>query len=162
MRLWWWQPTQIQLKRSSRITTYGPGSPVHHRLGETGPNEPIYSASFRQSARQYFAKHAQFKWYASRSEYWLGATVPVRGHRHASRIRERRGVGPGQCARTLPLGTLTLLPSLALHWRRHHDAGLPGPVYCIALASFLGNLVLCVMALIPPHPEKRSPKWEDV
>lgn len=47
-----------------------PESPVNRRLGEIGPNTPINRAIFTQEVRQYFSEYAQFKGYASRSEYW--------------------------------------------------------------------------------------------
>jgi uncharacterized membrane protein YhaH (DUF805 family) len=78
------------------------------------------------------------------------------------------GVGPGifsdpTAALLIPLGAgllsliwlATLVPSLALSWRRLHDAGLAGPWYFLTLIAGVGGLFLLVLMLQPSKPEGR-------
>lgn len=159
--------------------TYAGGTQGDNRLDETGPNTPIYRARFAQAVRQYFAKYAQFKGYASRSEYWwvqlfqllviaaigtpyyrtydveTGSFDLLQGSDNVE------GLVLASAIAMFVWGVVNILPSLALHWRRFHDAGLPGPVYFLVLVPVLGGLVIFIMALLPPRPEKRNRQWED-
>lgn len=49
----------------------------------------------------------------------------------------------------------TLVPSLALTWRRLHDANLPGPLFFLGLIPSVGTIVLIVLAILSPKPEGR-------
>lgn len=63
-------------------------------------------------------------------------------------------------AALLPLGSIlillirlaTLVPELAIAWRRLHDANLPGPLYFIAFVP-LGGIALLVLLAQPSKPE---------
>lgn len=158
---------------------YGIGDGGKRQLSEAGPNAPIYRATFSAAVRQYFSKYAQFKGYASRSEYWwvqlfqflviaIIGTPYYRtydtGTGSFDLLQGSENVEGWVLASAIGMfvwGVVTLLPSLALHWRRFHDAGLPGPVYFLILIPVLGGLIIFAMALLPPRPEKRSPQWED-
>jgi uncharacterized membrane protein YhaH (DUF805 family) len=76
--------------------------------------------------------------------------------------------GPGilsdpTAALLIPLGAgllgliwlATLVPNLALSWRRLHDAGLAGPWYFLTLIAGVGGLFLLVLMLQPSKPEGR-------
>ncbi|AQX80923.1 hypothetical protein BWO91_13965 [Plantibacter flavus] len=47
----------------------------------------------------------------------------------------------------------TIVPNLALAWRRLHDANFPGPFYFFSLIPSVGGIVLLVLFLLPSKPE---------
>ena len=47
----------------------------------------------------------------------------------------------------------TIVPNLALAWRRLHDANFPGPFYFFSLIPSVGGLILFVLFLLPSKPE---------
>ncbi|ROR82602.1 Uncharacterized membrane protein YhaH, DUF805 family [Plantibacter flavus] len=47
----------------------------------------------------------------------------------------------------------TIVPNLALAWRRLHDANFPGPFYFLSLIPSIGGLILFVLFLLPSKPE---------
>lgn len=47
----------------------------------------------------------------------------------------------------------TIVPSLALIWRRLHDANFPGPFYFLSLIPSIGGIILFVLVLLPSKPE---------
>lgn len=63
------------------------------------------------------------------------------------------------------LGLGTLLPHIAISWRRLHDVNLPGPIWLISLVSyipyigsflgFIAGVALIVLACLPPKAEGR-------
>ena len=44
-------------------------------------------------------------------------------------------------------------PSLAIAWRRLHDAGFPGPYYFLTLVPSVGSIIVLVLMLLPSKPE---------
>ncbi|WP_244301129.1 DUF805 domain-containing protein [Leucobacter insecticola] len=49
----------------------------------------------------------------------------------------------------------TVLPILAVTWRRLHDANLPGPWALLSFIPLLGQVVLLVLVLMPSTPAGR-------
>ncbi|SMQ71061.1 Uncharacterized membrane protein YhaH, DUF805 family [Plantibacter sp. VKM Ac-1784] len=47
----------------------------------------------------------------------------------------------------------TIVPNLAIAWRRLHDANFPGPFYFLSLIPSVGGLILFVLFLLPSKPE---------
>lgn len=47
------------------------------------------------------------------------------------------------------IGLALLIPSLAIHWRRLHDANLAGPFWFLSLTS-VGAIIVFVFTLLPP------------
>ncbi|WP_285026045.1 DUF805 domain-containing protein [Plantibacter sp. ME-Dv--P-122b] len=47
----------------------------------------------------------------------------------------------------------TIVPNLALAWRRLHDANFPGPFYFLSLIPSIGGIILFVLVLLPSKPE---------
>ena len=45
-----------------------------------------------------------------------------------------------------------LVPSIAISWRRFHDANFAGPFYFLSLIPYLGGLVVLVFMVLPPSP----------
>ncbi|WP_285038707.1 DUF805 domain-containing protein [Plantibacter sp. lyk4-40-MEA-4] len=46
-----------------------------------------------------------------------------------------------------------IVPSLAIAWRRLHDAGFPGPYYFLTLVPSVGSIIVLVLMLLPSKPE---------
>lgn len=69
--------------------------------------------------------------------------------------------GIGVSAIVLIVGVVLMLiawvalfvPSLALTWRRLHDAGFPGTYYFFTLVPSVGSVIVLVMVLLPSKPE---------
>ena len=50
----------------------------------------------------------------------------------------------------------TVVPFLALTWRRLHDANFPGPFYFFSVIPFIGSLILLILAAQPSKDAGRS------
>lgn len=49
-----------------------------------------------------------------------------------------------------------VVPSLALGWRRLHDAGFAGPWYLLGLIPLIGWIAVIVMTVMPPSREAQG------
>lgn len=135
--------------------TEGPSSAVLWR--------PLYGASFGQAIRRFFKKYADFTGRASRSEYWwffLFAIVIAAVYETLLLVLGTVGNGGAGLG---PIGWLLiavyvlwvltmLVPSLALSWRRLHDANLPGPFFFLGFIPVVGWIILLVFYLLAPKP----------
>lgn len=52
------------------------------------------------------------------------------------------------------IGLALLIPSLAIAWRRLHDANLAGPFWFLSVTS-IGSIIVLVFTILPPKPEGR-------
>lgn len=52
------------------------------------------------------------------------------------------------------IGLAVLIPSLAIAWRRLHDANFAGPFWFLSLTS-VGSIIVLVFTLLPSRPEGR-------
>lgn len=130
---------------------------------------PLYGASLGDAIKRFFAKYADFSGRASRSEYWWwllfaaivgivlegltlalglpGSTVAADGSSQP---------GPGfWVAGILAFAWIvaTIVPHLALIWRRLHDANLAGPFFFLAFVPLVGSIIVLVFTLLPSKPE---------
>lgn len=158
----------------------GPGEPFN---GATSPEDlmrPLYGATFGQAVRRFFKNYANFSGRASRSEYWwvvlfgvMLSIVPTVLYMvgffsimigSASYQSYQYGTSPGVgvgvvlliigAALLLVISLGTLIPSLAISWRRLHDANFAGPFYFLSLIA-VGSVILLVFLLMPSNPEGR-------
>lgn len=137
--------------------------------GETPLWAPLYGASLGQAVQRFFKKYADFTGRASRSEYWwwylvsfvviivLEILAGVLGAAGAS-VNEDGTSTPGPLfwVATILLivwGLGTIVPHLALTWRRLHDANLAGPFFFLGLIPFVGGIIVLVLTLLPSKPE---------
>jgi uncharacterized membrane protein YhaH (DUF805 family) len=135
---------------------------------------PWYGISFPKAVARFFAKYAMFSGRASRSEFWwwflantivTGALVAIGTVIRLTTLNSRTVdyygneitvVDPVPPVFWVVLvllalwGLATLVPSLALGWRRLHDANLSGALWIIAL--FVG-VVGIVFGLLPSNPQ---------
>lgn len=134
---------------------------------------PWYGAGFLDAFTRFWKKYARFDGRASRSEFWwwhlanaivvivlLGAYVAslIVWVSNATTTDEygtttSTGGFPGVAFLFLGLlglwGLATFIPSLALGWRRVHDAGLAGPFW---LVSFAAGIAGIVFGCLEPNP----------
>jgi len=148
---------------------YQPAPPAQGGTGETPLWAPLYGASLPQAFQRFFKKYADFTGRASRSEYWwwylvtiivaivLEVLALVLGLPGAS-ANGNGGTNPGPLF-WLPALLIfawivgTIVPHLALTWRRLHDANLAGPFFFLGLIPLVGGIILLVLLLLPPKPE---------
>lgn len=152
---------------------YGPPGPGEPYDGASSPaelNRPLYGASFGQSISRFFKNYATFSGRASRSEYWwltlfmllisivfgvlIGISTATAGV-NADGTAELPGLAIALLVVLSLFGLATIVPSIALQWRRLHDANLAGPFYFLSLIPSVGGLIVFIMSVLPPKPEGR-------
>lgn len=149
----------------------------------TSPDDlslPLYETSFGEAVKRFFRSYAKFSGRASRSEYWwsvlfclwlngipvilfmLGlllaatSTAPSRSYspERAAEVSETAvaltTIG-GILMIVICLGTI--IPLLAVTWRRLHDANFAGPLYFLTFIPNVGAFILLVLMIMPPRPE---------
>ncbi|OIH97065.1 DUF805 domain-containing protein [Curtobacterium sp. MCBA15_001] len=137
---------------------------------------PWYGIALPNAVKRFFKKYARFDGRASRSEFWwwaltnfvvLAVLYTIFGIGAATSSYQSVSNGYAETAvMTSPSvlyviagilialwGLAILVPSLALYWRRLHDANLPGPFYFLGLIPFVGAIILLVFALMGSKPE---------
>ena len=109
--------------------------------------------TFGAAIKSYFAKYATFSGRASRREFWfavlftalVSAAISIAfpgGHRHIY------GMDIRQSSTMSDLWSLaTLIPSLALTWRRLHDIGKSGKYFFYILIPIAGPIMLLIQVL---------------
>lgn len=145
-----------------------PASPAP--LGAPPLSQPFYGASFGQAFGRFWKKYATFTGRASRSEFWwwylanvivvvvLYALMAILGIAGATTdpVTGRSEPGP-----LIILGALllvgwwvtTIVPTLALAWRRLHDTDHSGGFWFLGLIPFVGWLILLVFYVSGSNPQ---------
>jgi uncharacterized membrane protein YhaH (DUF805 family) len=129
---------------------------------------PLYGASFGQAISRFFKKYATFSGRASRSEFWwwflfnlivsgvLYGIAAIGGASGATVAENGMMVpGPGFAVAVVPYGlwaVATIVPWLALSWRRLHDTNRSGTWYFIGFIPFVGGIILLVFFLMDSDP----------
>lgn len=127
---------------------------------------PFYGASLPIAFGRSWRKYATFSGRASRSEFWwwelielivgailmavyIPSLLAARTGGHGLRIDAGIII-------VIVLGALwglaTIVPSLALVWRRLHDANLSGLLWLVTLIPGIGGIILLVLLLHPSNP----------
>jgi uncharacterized membrane protein YhaH (DUF805 family) len=145
-----------------------PASPQPYRDGGEPPlDQPYYGAPIGAAAKRFFTKYATFSGRASRSEYWWWALVNVIISAVLNILSlALGGMGVGQVGtESLPAGAVainvvaglwglaTIIPTLALAWRRLHDTNRSGAWYLLILIPLVGAIILIVWFAGPAKPE---------
>lgn len=131
--------------------------------GPTPLSAPLYGATFRQAIERFFMKYADFTGRASRSEYWWWALayfiVVAVLDLLAVALGSVGSNGGGQGPLAVVISVLlvvwslgTLIPYLALTWRRLHDANYAGPFFFLGLIPFVGGIIVLIFTLLPSNP----------
>jgi uncharacterized membrane protein YhaH (DUF805 family) len=111
---------------------------------------------FKTAIRSFFANYATFSGRARRSEYWwvqlfLVLTVIVTSILDSALFGVEFG-GFGLFGTLTTLGTL--VPALAVTWRRLHDIGKSGGFFFLALIPLVGIVILIVWLVRDSDPKK--------
>jgi uncharacterized membrane protein YhaH (DUF805 family) len=139
----------------------------HASTGDPVPlSAPFYGASFPIAFKRYWRKYATFTGRASRSEYWWWALVSgvvgliLESIYVPSLLAARSGghgihMNAGIILFTV-LGGLwalaTIVPPLAMGWRRMHDADVSGLFLLPGLIPVVGWIFVLVLTLRPSNP----------
>lgn len=148
----------------------GPGEPFDGAASPDDLTRPLYGATFGQAISRFFKNYAKFSGRASRSEYWwltffmllvaivfsvlIGISVGTTGVA-ADGTTELSGFAIALLVIMSLFGFATVVPSLALQWRRLHDANLAGPYYFLSAIPSVGGIIVFVLSALPPKPEGR-------
>ncbi len=114
--------------------------------------------SFIDAIKSYFKNYATFTGRARRSEFWYtvlftflvsaGLSILFPGA-----MTEVNGWAIQQNSPIVDLWSLaTLLPSLAVTWRRLHDAGKPGPYFFYVFIPIAGVIMLVIQLVKDSAP----------
>ena len=132
---------------------------------------PLPGASIGEAAKRYFQRYAQFRGYASQSEFWwpfllFQVLIPLGLYILAVAIgasAAMSGADELPVASLMILGLLMLyglaiiVPALAVTVRRLHDTGQSG---LFLLFYFIGlGIVPLIMCCMPPRPDLYRPEW---
>ena len=148
------------MTEDARHSAGSPDAPLHL---------PLRGASFAQAFSRFWRKYTTFSGRASRSEFWwwylanvivttvLGLATGAGGFAGATYDAATRTSQPGPLigvgAILLTIwGIATLVPWLALSWRRLHDVNLPGALWFVGLVPVLGGLALIVLFVLASNP----------
>jgi uncharacterized membrane protein YhaH (DUF805 family) len=128
-------------------------------------DEPYYGATFPIAFVRFWRKYATFTGRASRSEYWWWALVGLlvgvvlEAIYIPSLLLRPRGGGfhldsgiVVAAVLGLILFVATIVPTLALAWRRLHDANLSGAFWFLGLIPMVGWIAVLVLMLQPSNP----------
>ncbi|WP_138944881.1 DUF805 domain-containing protein [Plantibacter sp. M259] len=138
------------------------------------PALPLPGATMSAAVGRFFRQYTTFSGRASRSEYWwtvlflvlvwliptvlFGPGLAIAG---IAAMQREPVVDDGSrllSAALVIVGLLvavTVLPSLAMLWRRLHDAGFPGPLFFLSAIPLIGCIVVFVLVLMPSRPSGR-------
>ena len=144
---------------------------------------PLPGASFGEAIKRYFQRYAQFRGYASRSEYWwpwlmnfviscafsLFMIIPILSAMSTVIEAAQNGdptvtpVYPSSVYIASGISSLyslaVLLPNLSSLVRRLHDTGKSGLWFFILLVPVAGPIWLLVLLASESRPELYRPEW---
>jgi uncharacterized membrane protein YhaH (DUF805 family) len=126
-------------------------------------NQPLYGASIGQAVGRFWKKYATFSGRASRSEFWWWALVNIiisgilygvllaTTDMQAMAQTGTPQFGPAYVVYLL-WSLATLIPGLALTWRRLHDTNRSGLWIFISLIPLVGAIILIVFYVSEGNP----------
>lgn len=141
--------------------------------GATSPDDltlPLYGATFGQAITRFFKSYARFTGRASRSEFWwvqlfiamvsFVAIVLIAVTAAAAAAQESAtgeagwvvGISAVVGIALAIFGLGIIVPTLAINWRRLHDANFAGPFWFLSF-TYIGSLVVLVFTILPSNPQ---------
>jgi uncharacterized membrane protein YhaH (DUF805 family) len=139
----------------------------HESGGVPTIDQPYYGATIGVAVKRFFTKYATFSGRASRSEYWWWVLVAalvgvvlniVSAALGGTAMNGGGSMSPGGTAVLVieaVWGLVTIVPSLALAWRRLHDTNRSGAWYLLVLIPLVGGIILIVWFAGQPKNEGR-------
>lgn len=155
------------------MSTHPPASgrtPRARAGSDVALDQPYYGASFGIAVQRFFQKYATFSGRASRSEYWwwvlVGIIVSIvfsiatalAGGTVLDPSTGMVALSPGAAGVSVVSGVwglATLVPGLALVWRRLHDTDRSGAWFFLIFFPIIGAIILLAFLLSGPRPEGR-------
>ncbi|SBN64007.1 Uncharacterized membrane protein YhaH, DUF805 family [Curtobacterium sp. 9128] len=157
-------------------------TPQYGAPAPTGPDgepplwAPWYGISFGGAVRRFFKKYARFDGRASRSEFWwwylangiisivlgilLGVGAATSQMTTVSNGYSTVSTMQSPSALYVIVGIIAtiwflaiIVPTIALFWRRLHDANLAGPFWFLGFIPGVGGIILIILAILPSKPE---------
>ncbi|PYY36019.1 DUF805 domain-containing protein [Curtobacterium sp. MCJR17_055] len=142
-------------------------------VSAAGRARPARLGRLADAVERVFRKYVRFDGRASRSEFWwwslaqtivigvLYVLIGIGGATSDLRTDPVTGTTSGTpnalywiAAVLLGLYSLaTIIPNLAVTWRRLHDANLAGPFFFLSVIPFFGGIILIVLTILPSKPE---------
>lgn len=101
--------------------------------------------NFTESVTQCFNKYADFNGTARRSEYWWFSLFYTVGYCGLLYVNLWLG---------LAFLAATIVPMLAVTWRRLHDTDRSGAFFFISLVPFVGGIILFVFLVQDSRPNR--------
>ena len=144
---------------------------------------PLPGAGFGEAVKRFFQRYAQFRGYASRSEYWwpwllnaiisfvlsLFTVIPMLTAMNAAIEAAQNGelqTEPVYSTGVLMMSGVSslyslaiLLPSLSVLVRRLHDTGKSGAWFFIVFVPIVGPIWLLVLLASESRPDLYRPEW---
>jgi uncharacterized membrane protein YhaH (DUF805 family) len=126
---------------------------------------PYYGATLPIAFKRFWQKYATFSGRASRSEYWwwvlievivwailqiLFATSVVPTFTASGHVTFSAGYFIYVILATV-WGLGTLIPNIAIVWRRLHDANFAGPFWFLGLIPFVGWIIVLIFTVLPSN-----------
>ena len=133
----------------------------------TSLDQPLPGASFADAVVRYWKKAFVFSGRASRSEYWwyflLNALVGIviyiiggiLGLFQFDAATNTLALGPGYAFVSIVggiWGLATIVPHLAVIWRRLHDTNKSGGFFFLSFIPFVGGIILIVLLALNTDP----------
>lgn len=148
-------------------------------------SQPLYGATFKQAITRFFKSYTRFSGRASRSEFWFAQlfiflimfipnVMSIVGTMMNTAAMAAAGAvdptdpaaaaavaGPGTALSLiggllgLIIALAVIIPSIAITWRRLHDANFAGPFWFLNFVPFVGTIIVLVMNILPSKPEGR-------
>ncbi|MGM9564416.1 DUF805 domain-containing protein [Evtepia sp.] len=123
-----------------------------------GMAEPVRTVTFSQAVRSFFTNYANFKDRATRGEFWFAwlfcfiiqMVLSILGMITEGSVL---GVVVSGVSGLFALGTL--IPNLAISWRRLHDIGKSGGWWFLAFVPLVGAIVLLVFYCTDSAPDNQ-------
>lgn len=118
--------------------------------------------NFGQAIKSYFVKYAVFKGRARRSEFWFTVLFTVLVSAAVSIVApgQKELVMGVQVDQQSPLSQLwslaTVVPSLAVTWRRLHDIGKSGNYFFYILIPIAGVIMLLIQLTKDSEPDENQ------
>lgn len=133
---------------------------------------PLYDATFKQAVQRFIKGYLKFDGRASRSEFWwpqlvlfgiglvfslLFSMTTTSSFQYLETVDGgieivSNGLGAGfyfVLFLSIIFYLAVLFPSLAITWRRLHDAGFSGLFFLFSFIPFVGGLILLALLVMP-------------
>lgn len=134
--------------------------------GEPPLNQPYYGAPIGAAAKRFFKKYATFSGRASRSEFWWWTLIAGIVSIVLNIISQAAGGNTMSASGAMTMSggatvvsviagiwaLATIVPTLALAWRRLHDTNRSGAWYLLVF-TLIGAIVLLVWFALEGKPE---------